>query len=586
MGAALPGCRMDTGMPPGSRNRSPTASQSRHSSLLGARSLRSSVTLACNAPHGCYSCAAVATPFTLGVLRPRIYMPQSLQGPPRRAVLLHERTHIRRGDPITKPLYYLAACLHWWNPLAWLAFRQFEEYMELACDEAAIGTAPAAERADYCESILRFATVRQMPGALAFGQGQVAKRVAHLLKYRKPAPLLLALGCVLVALGCGACALRPQAETITPQAEPVSAAAEPTPEPATPADDTLTNSAAEPTAQPEQPQATAEPLVFGWPVADFHYIARFVSDYHRGADYSATKGTPVLAVYGGTVAVANCIHPSYGNHVVIDHGTLPDGHSYRTLYAHMDTLSVAVGDTVTQGQQLGTVGSTGASTGNHLHLELFVDGALTDTRTMIPYDNTTSPDLHLTTTLDFICPLESYTAISAPFRTDDSDTPPHLGVDFAAAGGTPVQAAQSGVVTQAGWDDDHGYFVAIYRGANAAADDDGTYPANYATSYAHLQSKPAVQVGQRVAQGDVIGYVGSTGSSTGNHLHFQLLVNGTPVDPLAMLPQSGKPNETENILCTGCCSGGGSPAFFVPMPRPGSGFRCLAGSGERGAARI
>ena len=409
--------------------------------------------------------------------------------------------------------------------------------MELACDEAAIGTAPAAERADYCESILRFATVRQMPGALAFGQGQVAKRVAHLLKYRKPAPLLLALGCVLVALGCGACALRPQAEAITPQAEPVSAAAEPTPEPATPADDTLTNSAAEPTAQPEQPQATAEPLVFGWPLADFHYIARFVSDYHRGADYSATKGTPVLAVYGGTVAVANHNHPSYGNHVVIDHGTLPDGHSYRTLYAHLDTLSVAAGDTVTQGQQLGTVGSTGEATGNHLHLELFVDGALTDTRTMIPYDNTTSPDLHLTTTLDFICPLESYTAISAPFRTDDFDTPPHLGVDFAAAGGTPVQAAQSGVITQAGWDDDHGYFVTIYHGADAAANDDGVYPANYATSYAHLQSKPAVQVGQRVAQGDVIGYVGSTGSSTGNHLHFQLLVNGTPVDPLAMLPQ-------------------------------------------------
>ena len=117
--------------------------------------------------------------------------------------------------------------------------------MELACDEAAIGTAPAAERADYCESILRFATVRQMPGALAFGQGQVAKRVAHLLKYRKPAPLLLALGCVLVALGCGVCALRPQAETTAPQAEPVSAASEPTPEPApSPAPDKETDQAA------------------------------------------------------------------------------------------------------------------------------------------------------------------------------------------------------------------------------------------------------------------------------------------------------------------------------------------------------
>lgn len=169
--------------------------------------LRRMVALACKTPDGCYTCAAVATPFTLGMLRPRIYMPQSLQGAPRQAVLLHERTHIRRGDPITKPLYYLAACLHWWNPLAWLAFRQFEQYMELACDEAAIGTAPAAKRADYCESILRFATVRQMPGALAFGQGQVAKRVAHLLKYRKPAPLLLALGCVLV--GAGLRCLRP-----------------------------------------------------------------------------------------------------------------------------------------------------------------------------------------------------------------------------------------------------------------------------------------------------------------------------------------------------------------------------------------
>ncbi len=107
--------------------------------------LRRMVTLACKTPDGCYTCAAVATPFTLGVLRPRIYMPQSLQGPPRRAVLLHERTHIRRGDPITKPLYYLAACLHWWNPLAWLAFRQFEQ-SSIIC---AFGLAAAAPRSPY-----------------------------------------------------------------------------------------------------------------------------------------------------------------------------------------------------------------------------------------------------------------------------------------------------------------------------------------------------------------------------------------------------------------------------------------------------
>ena len=59
-------------------------------------------------------------------------------GPARDAVILHERTHIRRGDPLTKPLFYAVACLHWFNPLAWLAFREFERDMEAACDEAAV----------------------------------------------------------------------------------------------------------------------------------------------------------------------------------------------------------------------------------------------------------------------------------------------------------------------------------------------------------------------------------------------------------------------------------------------------------------
>ena len=88
----------------------------------------------------------------------------------------------------------------------------------------------------------------------------------------------------------------------------------------------------------------------------------------------------------------------------------------------------------------------------------------------------------------------------------------------------------SGVVTVSGWHYSYGNYVMIYHGT----DDQGN---TYATLYAHMNSTPPVSVGQSVSQGDVIGYVGTTGNSTGNHLHFQLLVNGTPVDPLAMLPQ-------------------------------------------------
>lgn len=493
---------------------------------VGYIRLHRTVALACKTPDDCYSCNAVAVPFTLGILRPRIYMPQDLCGAPRRAILLHETTHIRRGDTITKPLYYLAACLHWWNPLAWLAFRQFEQYMELACDEAAIGTAPAADRADYCESILHFATAKQIPGSLAFGQGKVAQRVAHVLKYQKPAPLLLVLGCAVVALGCTACALRPQSQPAIPLSAESPASVQTAAEP-----ETTPTPQPQVSAAPEQDAAApANALVFGWPMADFHYIQRFKDDTHRGMDYAADSGTPVLAVYGGTVTVAQ-EHPSYGNHVIIDHGTLPDGHSYRTLYAHMDTLLVAAGDTVTQGQQLGTAGDTGDASSPALHIELYIDGQLADPRTMIPYDHTALPDLNLSASLDFIMPVTDHTSVSAPFDVSNSAGKPHLGTDFAASSGTPVLAVQDGVVTQSGWDDAEGYFVNIYHGVNGSA--------NYATRYANLQSAPDVQPGQQVAQGDVIGHVGSTGYSTGSHLHFEVLMNGTPIDPFAVLSPAG-----------------------------------------------
>lgn len=124
---------------------------------VGYLKLKCCVALACKTPDGCYGGACVPTPFTLGFVRPRIYLPDSLQGPVRQAVLLHERTHIRRRDPLVKPLFYAVVCLHWFNPLAWLALRAFEHDMEAACDEAAVQGCTLAERSTYCESLLHFA---------------------------------------------------------------------------------------------------------------------------------------------------------------------------------------------------------------------------------------------------------------------------------------------------------------------------------------------------------------------------------------------------------------------------------------------
>ncbi len=103
-----------------------------------------------------------------------------------------------------------------------------------------------------------------------------------------------------------------------------------------------------------------------------------VYNNHSGTDISATGGTPILAARGGQVITAT-YHWSYGNYVVIDHG---NGDS--TLYAHMNTISVSEGDIITQGSQVGTVGTTGSSTGNHLHFEVRVAGERVDPESFYP----------------------------------------------------------------------------------------------------------------------------------------------------------------------------------------------------------
>lgn len=142
----------------------------------------------------------------------------------------------------------------------------------------------------------------------------------------------------------------------------------------------------------------------------------------------------------------------------------------------------------------------------------------------------------------FICPLKSYKYISSRFgyRTMNGVTKLHPGLDFSASGGTPIYAAAAGYVTAAGWNSGgYGYYVLIYHGQMS----DGN---TYSTLYAHMQGAPNVSAGQYVAQGTQIGSVGSTGQSTGNHLHLEVwqgssasnsIANkATRVDPMSYVP--------------------------------------------------
>jgi murein DD-endopeptidase MepM/ murein hydrolase activator NlpD len=103
----------------------------------------------------------------------------------------------------------------------------------------------------------------------------------------------------------------------------------------------------------------------------------------------------------------------------------------------------------------------------------------------------------------------------------------HAGVDIAANGGTPIRAAASGRVFRAGWNGGYGNYTCIYHGLYQGK--------GLATCYAH-QSAIFVHVGQWVSRDQVIGRVGTTGASTGNHLHFEVRLNGNPINPVPWLP--------------------------------------------------
>lgn len=349
--------------------------------VAGYARLRHAVALACKTGDGCYSGDCVPAPFTLGIFRPRIYLPAALTGAARQAVVLHERTHLRRHDPQIKPLFYAVVCLHWFNPLAWLAFRQLEREMESACDEAAVRDCDAAARNAYCESILQYALQGRMaPGSLAFGQGSVKTRIVHLLHYRKIGAGALVVCAAAVGLSVTACMMQPQVEEATPETAETTQS-EPAPQSTATPENAVTFSA-NTAGLPNLDDSENSPR-FLCPV-DYTYVIRYESNIHRGDDLAADKGTPIYAAQDGVVTYAD-FHYSYGYCVILDHGTGPDGNRWSTLYAHMDDYTVANGQTVKAGELIGHVGSTGNSTGNHLHFEVFLNGGVTQPRYLTAY---------------------------------------------------------------------------------------------------------------------------------------------------------------------------------------------------------
>ena len=147
----------------------------------------------------------VSSPFVLGIIKPKIYLPFHMNEQDLQHVVAHERAHIRRKDHWWKPLGFLLLTIHWFNPLIWLAYVLLCRDIELACDEKVIKELDNEQRADYTQALVDCSVNRRMIAAcpLAFGEVGVKDRVKTIMNYKKPTFWLILVAlilCVIVAV--------------------------------------------------------------------------------------------------------------------------------------------------------------------------------------------------------------------------------------------------------------------------------------------------------------------------------------------------------------------------------------------------
>ena len=159
--------------------------------LYGAISylqLKKKVCTAIRTYDNIYETDQINTPFTLGFIRPKIYLPVGINEKQLQYIIEHEKKHIKRRDYLTKPLAFLVASIHWFNPLAWTSYILMARDMELSVDEYVMKSSEEDIRGEYSYSLLSLSVRKsRLISPLAFGETGVKQRVKNVLSYKKPA---------------------------------------------------------------------------------------------------------------------------------------------------------------------------------------------------------------------------------------------------------------------------------------------------------------------------------------------------------------------------------------------------------------
>lgn len=174
-------------------------------SIYSYSKLKRSVAAAIPLKDQIWICDEIDTPFIAGVVRPRIYLPSDMEKDSIPYVIAHEKAHLQRHDNLWKPIGYLLLTIYWFHPLLWLAYILLCRDIEMACDERVIREMDVHDKKEYSRALLACSTSRRILAAspLAFGEGDVRKRIKGVLSYKQPA-FWLVIAAVIV---CGVAAV-------------------------------------------------------------------------------------------------------------------------------------------------------------------------------------------------------------------------------------------------------------------------------------------------------------------------------------------------------------------------------------------
>ena len=338
-----------------------------------------------------------ATPMLIGLAKPKILLPyQGVKEHHLAYILLHELIHLKRKDLWWKLVLQGICTLHWLNPMVYLLRIEFEKQLEYSCDELVAKSLSFEERKDYAFSILQSVHIANKQNYALIGIGfssskeKLERRITNMLhcKNTKKFPKILSTTFVVLLIATIAIPAFSEGKTVIDHGVPIPPVSTDLLGQASTLDtiliDTLEtekptlDTTLMDTLETEKPTLdttlmdtleTATPIL-GVITSTFGQYTHPVTgevNVHTGVDIRGNQGDPINSFASGVVDAVGYDHTT-GNYLSIDHGN-----GIKSFYCHCHQIDVIVGQEVTVAAQVAQVGTTGASTGPHLHFELKLD---------------------------------------------------------------------------------------------------------------------------------------------------------------------------------------------------------------------